>query len=544
MHRTSLTFRALGALLLLAGATTAVAATDPERQSLDELRNTVVNLLQGLVDRGVLTREQAEKMVRDAQSKAQADAAAVVAQEKAEEDAVRVPYVPQIVKDEIRRQVATDLGAQVTKEVMQSAQSQGWGVPGALPDWVRRMRWSGDVRMRGQGDFFASDNAPSSYLDFQRVNDAGGIGKAGTSALANTTEDRQRLRARLRFGFDTNLGYGWTTGMRLATGSLRDPVSTNQTLGTYGFRDQISMDLAWIDWQSATQRGTHRFDLTIGRMRDPFFTASDLVYDQDLTFDGIALGYRYSLFKSDLAERTIVATAGAFPLQEVELSKRDKWLLGGQLGLDWKHLYGSRTKIAVGFYDFENISGRMNSFQSNLLDYTAPQFLSRGNTVFDIRNDNDSSTNLYALAADYSLLNVSLSHDWHLDTQRHIVLAADYVRNVGYDGKEVLARTGSYVSRRDAGYQAELGVGSLVMTQAGSWRASVGYRYVERDAVLDAFTDSDFRLGGTDAKGYYFGLDYSFTPMVTGRLKYLSGNEIDGPPLSVSVLQLDLTASF
>ncbi|MEJ0099940.1 MAG: putative porin [Pseudomonadota bacterium] len=65
-------------------AASANAASADDAKSLNELRDTVVNLLQGLVDRGVLTREQAEKMVRDAQSKAEVDAAAVAAQEKAE----------------------------------------------------------------------------------------------------------------------------------------------------------------------------------------------------------------------------------------------------------------------------------------------------------------------------------------------------------------------------------------------------------------------------------------------------------------------------
>jgi hypothetical protein len=71
-----------------------------------------------------------------------------------------------------------------------------------------------------------------------------------------------------------------------------------------------------------------------------------------------------------------------------------------------------------------------------------------------------------------------------------------------------------------------------------------GYRYVERDAVLDAFTDSDFHLGGTDAKGYYIGADYAFTPRVFARLRYLSANEIDGAPLGIDVVQLDLNAAF
>ena len=82
------------------------------------------------------------------------------------------------------------------------------------------------------------------------------------------------------------------------------------------------------------------------------------------------------------------------------------------------------------------------------------------------------------------------------------------------------------------------------MAVANAWRATVGYRYLQRDAVLDAFTDSDFRLGGTDVEGYYISAEYALTQRVLARARYLSGNEIDGPPLGIDVLQLDLTASF
>src|SRR5579883_2099989 len=92
---------ATACLLLLAAPWMPCRAGD-ERQSLEELRNTVVNLLQALVDQGVITREKAQQMVKAAQDKAAADAAAVA---KADEGAVRVPYVPQIVKDEIAKQV-------------------------------------------------------------------------------------------------------------------------------------------------------------------------------------------------------------------------------------------------------------------------------------------------------------------------------------------------------------------------------------------------------------------------------------------------------
>src|ERR1700749_2916273 len=114
-----------GALLLaaLVSVTPAFAADNAaQEQSLDELRNTVVNLLQALVDKGLLTREQAQQMGKQAQDKAAADAAAQVArnaeQAKEDQNAVRVPYVPQIVKDEISKEVAQTVKPAVVADVV------------------------------------------------------------------------------------------------------------------------------------------------------------------------------------------------------------------------------------------------------------------------------------------------------------------------------------------------------------------------------------------------------------------------------------------
>ncbi len=103
---------------------------------------------------------------------------------------------------------------------------------------------------------------------------------------------------------------------------------------------------------------------------------------------------------------------------------------------------------------------------------------------------------------------------------------------------------GSNDDERTKGYQAEAAFGRARMNERGAWRVALSYRYLERDAVLDAFTDSDFRLGGTDVQGYIFNADYAFTPRMLVRLRYLSGSEIDGAPFGVDVLQLDFNASF
>ncbi|MEJ0087443.1 MAG: putative porin [Pseudomonadota bacterium] len=533
-------------LALLMGAASISQAAVTEEQHLSELRHTVENLLQALVDKGVLTREQAELMVSSAQSKAEKDAAteaaARAATEQAEAGAVRVPYVPQIVKDEIRKQVIAEMTPALTDQIVAEASSTD-ALARALPDWARRMRWSGDFRVRGQGDTYAEDNLPNSYIDVLNVNDRGGITKAGNAAFVNTTEDRQRLRLRARVGFDVELGWGWTAGARLTTGNLRDAVSTNQTLGNYGGRYTVGFDQAFVRWQGTSHSSRQSLALAGGRIGNPFLS-TDLVFDQDLMFEGVATNYRYSLSRDEPFVRNWFFTAGAFPLQEVELSDKDKWLFAGQTGLDWRTVNGSRLRFAAAYYDYRNITGVRNGFGSNLLDYTAPVFAQRGNTLYDIRFDSDDTTNLLALAGEYQIANLTAVFDWRVSPAHRLTFTADAVENVGYDRETVLAVSGIDAEERTRGYLAEIAFGSARFNEAHAWRASVGYRYVERDAVLDAFTDSDFRLGGTDVKGFIIGADYAFSPRVFARLRYLSGNEIDGLPLGIDVLQLDMNASF
>jgi hypothetical protein len=67
---------------------------------------------------------------------------------------------------------------------------------------------------------------------------------------------------------------------------------------------------------------------------------------------------------------------------------------------------------------------------------------------------------------------------------------------------------------------------------------------VERDAVLDGFTDSDFRLGGTDAKGYILGGSYGVAKNVSTTARLLSADSVSGAPLSVDVIQFDLLVRF
>ncbi|MFX9023817.1 putative porin, partial [Acinetobacter baumannii] len=65
------------------------------------------------------------------------------------------------------------------------------------------------------------------------------------------------------------------------------------------------------------------------------------------------------------------------------------------------------------------------------------------------------------------------------------------------------------------------------------------------DATLDAFTDSDFHLGGTDARGYFLGGKLGVADSTSVTLRWMSANTISLPQaLNIDVLQLDLNTSF
>lgn len=532
--------------LLGASAAAQAQAAGGDARGIEEVRNTVINLLEALVQKGVMTREQAEAMVAAAQTKAATDAKTRAGQDADATGAVRVTYVPEIVRKQISDEVSSNIKGEVTRDVIAQARVDGWGVPGALPDWVNGVRLYGDVRARAEANMYADDNAPIGvYKDFNNINDRGGITRAAETANLNTTEDRYRLVGRIRTGFAAQLGNSFSIDARLASGNVRSPVSTNQTLGNYGGRWTINVDKAAVLWNPINAGHDREVDLRFGRFANPFVTTGELIWDNDVTFEGLSATYALDLFGSDAGrmERGLFLTVGAFPLQEVELSGDDKWLYAGQLGGEVTFGTQSRLRLTAAYYDYENITGVRNSLDSTVFDFTAPRFLQKGNTLFDIHNDG-GATNLFALAGEYRQANANLALDLGFgDT--HVILGGEYVKNIGWDSKKVEALTGGLlVPERTEGYEASLSVGRTTLSAPWHWRAFVAYRYLQQDAVLDAFTDSDFHLGGTDAEGYQLGFDVGLSRGTWLRLRYLTANEIDGPPLGIDVWQLDLNGQF
>ena len=100
------------------------------------------------------------------------------------------------------------------------------------------------------------------------------------------------------------------------------------------------------------------------------------------------------------------------------------------------------------------------------------------------------------------------------------------------------------ISNQNTGWQVKADLGWTKVDVPGNWNAFAAYRYLERDAVLSSYTDSDFHLGSTNVKGWMFGGSYGLMKSVWLTGRWMSADMITGPNYSMDILQLDLNTRF
>ena len=100
-----------------------------------------------------------------------------------------------------------------------------------------------------------------------------------------TEKSRERIRARIGVYGDINESISF--GTRIATGGT-GITSTNQDLNDAAANKGIGLDLAYMTIDSLLFEGV---DTTLGKMKQPWTCVSDLIYDSDVTPEGIAFNY-------------------------------------------------------------------------------------------------------------------------------------------------------------------------------------------------------------------------------------------------------------
>jgi hypothetical protein len=531
--------------------------------------NVTVNLINRLVQKGILTQTEAVALIQQAEADAASaaqNAAAAALPPPGPED-VRVTYIPQVVRNHMRDEIKQELMAQ--------AREEKWSAK-AAPDWTSKVRPYGDIRLRYEGTFFPDGNDNTgAFPNFNAINTGPPFDTSGSqfSPQYNVDQDRQRTRLRARIGAEIMLGDGFTGGVRLATGDSNSPTSPNQSLGGSGgnfSKYAIWLDRAFLSYDAGPGDG-EELTLLAGRFDNPFFS-TDMQWDDDLGFDGLALRGKVKLTD----KVTTFFTAGGFPVyntdfnfasnQPAKFSSTDKWLAAAQLGIEWKITGELTAKFGIAYYDYRNIEGRLSSPFTPLTandagdtDTTRPGFAQRGNTYMALRDivptaANDFGTKYqyqyYGLASEFRNLTLTGRLDYdHYDPVR-VSLLGEVTKNLAFDRTSISQRAvnnygaGGGFDGGDTAWNLVFQIGKPALESCGDWQAGFGYRYVETDAVVDGFADSDFGGGGTNVQGFTLGATLALTPAVRCGLRWMSSNEIAGPPVSSDILQFDLHAKF
>jgi Putative porin len=543
-------------LLLASLLATPTFAQTSDKEELARLRATTQALIDALVAQGLLTRDKAEAILKQAQATTAAPTPQPQA-DAAKPNVLRIPYVPETVRQQMRDEIKA--------EVLAQAKGERWGQADALPDWIGRIRISGDLRVRGQSEFLDKDNVPAEVYRSQTAS------PAWSPDLTNTTTDRQRLTLRGRLEVDAKLSEQVLASVRIATGSTgSSATSTSQTLGNDFNRYTLGLDRAYIRWQPPLF--TNGLSADFGRMPNPFFS-SDLAWPDDIGFDGVAA----KLSQAFTPQRGLFATAGVFPLEELSLATQDKWLLGAQVGGEIDLARGVQFKLGLAAYDFRHMEGKREKNpppsgpRNGATNYFASQYATglrlKGNTLINLNDPTSTAAPTWGLAAKFRPVNLTASLQLDGVLPLPVGLTLDWIKNTAFDLKDIEARAGvplTDLKDKTTAVQARLQVGAPKLSRRGDWQAFTAYRLVQRDAWIDGFTDTTWHLGGTNYKGWSIGgnvgLDRNFWLSgrwtstrnlddgvrflaVPGDASSVSGN-LSSAPLRIEVFQIDLNARF
>ncbi|WP_455281750.1 putative porin [Cupriavidus necator] len=586
--------RLAGRASVLAAAVAAVllgAAGASHAQGAAPADSAMVKLIRGLIQSGALDKNTGEALLAQAQTEAMAaqQAQRVAAAPAAGAGAgavagattggatravagdVRVPYIPETVRDQIRDEVKD--------EVMAQAKAEGWAAPNETPEWTKRIRIEGDVRVRNESRFYSGNNSDI-QIDWAAINDGSGFDVNPNTNLTlppllNTRQNRtNQWRARARLGVLADVSDSVKAGVRIATGNDDSPVSTNQTLGGGLAKKDVWLDQGWLSYQPVSW-----LNLTGGRFGNPF-VSTDTLFSTDLNFDGIAAQFEKALPNKDV---TMFGTLGFIPLEyssdnsprnsQEKMESENKWLVGAQVGANWKVNSDNRLRGALAYYDFHNVSGQVSQpcalyagADGCGTDWTRPAFMQKGNTLMLLRNialnpldpANTPQPQYVGLASKFQLLDVSLRWDTKV-AGYGLRLDGNYIRNLAYDENEMWTRANGGIVNNFGGsggtarsdfrsggnaYMFQATFGKPTPAARGDWNVLAGYKRIEPDAMPDGYNDSTFHQGGTNARGYYLGGSYAVdrNARVTGR--WISTKEVFGPPLAIDTLQFEFNARF
>lgn len=329
------------------------------------------------------------------------------------------------------------------------------------------------------------------------------------------TYTRQRERIRARIGAEAKVNDSTKAGIELSTGQS-DPVSGNQTLGDGFGKKEMKLNLAYLDY-NFTGDNPNELHGIAGKMKNPFITLpDDLVWDPDLTPEGVAARGKYGV-----GMFTLLANGGYFTIQE----RSDK---------DDSAMYAGQAALKVDFTTTANLTVGASCFASDNM---------QGFDVIDWEGKNNSYGNSTVAG---TVSGGTTNKAYKSEFTPVVYFASAEVWLLG----RPLTVFGQQLSNTDAdtldqGHMYGVSYGRAKLPK--SFELGYSYAELEKDATVGAFTDSDRWGGGTDGEGHRMYAKYQIQKNLQAGVSYF----VDKRTISNSAketdydrLQLDLVASF
>ena len=432
------------------------------------------------------------------------------------------------------------------------------------------IKFSGDIRLRSESIFGQSNLLASA---------------ANPLAFGNalTPRHRMRLRARLTMRGSVNEEFDW--GLRFATGSMADNISTNQTLTDFFNRKPFALDQAFITYKPRKVPGLR---LQGGRFEPPWIF-TEMTIDNDLMVDGFNQSYSRTSKDSVLKDVTFVAwqlpmlernsafvrnADGTVNVDQSRRGGRDLALFGGQL----RTRFEPSSKVALNlsiadlYFSGTQLISPVQVFGSLLqlpVIITLPgggtvtsqaliprDLLVGGNGNLGLTTASNNATNRDGrLSSGFNLVDLIARLELKHSKRFPVTVIGDFVINTQvHDVVTALGTTQIVLpNHENNGVWAEVQVGK---TQAkGDMQFGYTFMRIEKDAVLTPFNFSDITQQ-SDMRGHKFGFAYAADPrvvftvtgIITERLRGLLGPFVPTPPGSLNRptfrLQLDTTLRF
>jgi hypothetical protein len=277
--------------------------------------------------------------------------------------------------------------------------------------------------------------------------------------------DRNRERFRLRFNVTGKVSDEFSGGFSLATGTLDDPVSTNQTFTGFFNRKNFGVDKAFITYKPNYAKF---LKLDAGKFAFPWYR-TPMTFDSDVNPEGFAQTLSFDIKSSALKNITFVGFQ--LPINEVS-GGSDSFILGGQVQMQFR--LSSKARLAI-------YGAGINFLRTDPLGVAAAARTS-GVLVGSLNNFNtlrrNSSGTVIGYAYKFAYLDAIMKLDLDTNPRFPTSILFNFVNN-------------TRGPKERSGYWTEL----LVGKQKEAKDLQFGYSFIriEKDAVISAFNESDLR---------------------------------------------------